>query len=462
MVTTDGLPYPVSIIGTNLRPAVTLSLNDEAALPVSGIEVHLNGISAPILEHADSTRLRVMLPKTLTMGTYDVTVTLGPSHSVVLAGGLRVMRDTSSTSSDAASTDSAESSTSATNSASSDDSKPTSAASSRDSSSDVESSSAALDTSPTGPDQSSAISNPSDATSDVLDAGLTGISDDASTADTSSDDRSTQPTPAISYRCAPHEFGPPEKVNVPGSLGTWIWSPTLSQDGKTMFFTDSTSTEVLLMATRTERTADFSPMTIPPSPRPQGDVGTPFLSQSELSLYFHSTHNGPANRELYVATRASVSDSFGNAKQLARLNAPNVDHLPWVSPDELTIVYVSSRNGTAYLTSTRPTINDDFSPPVAFNLPGTGRIFITANGLRAYFVARDRPGGYGHDDIWFATRESTSEEFSNITNLHAVNGGASDTDVTLTADGEELFFIRAEANRSSIYRSVANCDAPPL
>lgn len=448
IVTTAGLPHPISIVGANLRPAVALSLNDRAPLEVSGLEVHLNGIPAPILEQPDSSRLRVMLPKTLTMGTYDVTITLGPSHSVVLAGALRVMSDAPVTSDHSSSTSGDASPTASTSGASTDlepSDEPTTSSASQDS----ELSS------------NSSITSDTSITTDGSGSQSTRITEDSSSTsqgDTSADEPSTGPLPSPSFRCAPDEFGPPEKVTIQGNYGPWIWSPALSQDGKVMFFTDSASTELLMVATRTQRTAFFSGATPAVSPRPQGDVGTPFLSQSELSLYFHSTHNGPASRELYVATRPSLVDAFSNAKLLRGLNGPNMDHLPWVSPDELTIVYVSSRNGTAYLTSTRPTIDDDFSPPVAFNLPGTGRIFITANGLRAYFVARDRPDGHGSDDIWFATRESTSDEFSNVTNLHVVNSAASDTDVTLSADGEELFFIRSEPGANTLYRSVASCD----
>lgn len=447
IVTTAGLPYPISIVGANLRPAVALSLDDKGPLEVSGVEVHLNGISAPILEQSDGTRLRVLLPESLTLGNYDVTVTLGPSRSVVLANGLQVMGELPSTSGDASSTDSSPTTTS---SGPSDDSTPSSASSNQSS----------TDGASTTSESSSTTSESPSTTSEPL---PTSSSDDGSTTaanDSSSDEPSTEPTSEPSLRCAPHEFGPAERVTVQGNYGPWIWSPAFSQDGNVMFFTDSTNTEILMVATRTQRTALFSGATPAVSPRPQGDVGTPFLSQSELSLYFHSTHNGPANRELYVATRPSPVDAFSNAKQLRGLNAPNTDHLPWVSPDELTIIYVSARNnGASYFTSTRPTIDDDFSPPVAFpSLPGTGRLFITPNGLRAYFVARDRPGGHGSDDIWFATRESTADEFSNITNLHVVNGPASDTDVTLTADGEELFFIRSEAGGNTLYRSVASCE----
>jgi peptidoglycan-associated lipoprotein len=96
------------------------------------------------------------------------------------------------------------------------------------------------------------------------------------------------------------------------------------------------------------------------------------ISPDNLTLYFASERpGGEGDKDLYQATRVSVNDDWGNVMSL----------------------------GTGINTS-------------AFEAnPG-----ITEDGTTLYFTS-DRAGGEGGFDIWFATRESTTEEFGDVQNL---------------------------------------------
>ena len=70
---------------------------------------------------------------------------------------------------------------------------------------------------------------------------------------------------------------------------------------------------------------------------------------------------------------------------------------------------------------------------------------ISADGLELYFDSM-RPGGYGGEDLWVATRDTTDSDWNTPVNLGAIiNCFTSDATPRLSADGLELYF---ESNRS--------------
>jgi WD40-like Beta Propeller Repeat len=75
-----------------------------------------------------------------------------------------------------------------------------------------------------------------------------------------------------------------------------------------------------------------------------GDDYSPMLSQDRLSLYFDSARSG--NSDLFVATRATTSDSFGTPVPLTELNTSGAETDPWVSADQRHIFFV--RDGALY------------------------------------------------------------------------------------------------------------------
>src|SRR5262249_1307828 len=70
---------------------------------------------------------------------------------------------------------------------------------------------------------------------------------------------------------------------------------------------------------------------------------------------------------------------------------------------------------------------------------------ISADGLSLYFSS-DRPGDSGGSDLWVATRPTTTQPFSVVSNLGpAVNSSAIDVRPTISADGLTLCFASDRA-----------------
>lgn len=411
------LPRVAALYGKNLQADANLSLDDRGAAEVSTLQVAFGGVAAPWVSYRSADELAVTVPPELTPGNYDVLVQLGP-HRLTLPSGLRIVGD-GSTNVWAVSTSSAELATSAAPSDST----------------------------------SLAASEPTEATSNQP-TSASGMSDSTSSADASTSE---------TLRCAAGDFGPLEVVALQGYLGTLPWSPTLTDDALTMYFTDVTSgTEQLWKATRTDRNAVFV-ATVAESLFATGGTGTPYVTPNGLSLYFYSTQvTGFGGGDLYVAKRLSPNADFGYPTALTELGSTALDYLPWVSPDELSIAFVSTRSGSpAYYVASRTTTNQVFSAPTLLasltQAGNNGRLFISKDGLRAYFTSTNRPGGLGADDVWYADRTTKDGDFGDITNLTTLNSAGSEMEVTLSQDEEELFLLRSDATTRQLYRAVANC-----
>jgi hypothetical protein len=66
-----------------------------------------------------------------------------------------------------------------------------------------------------------------------------------------------------------------------------------------------------------------------------------FLSADGLSLYFASTRSG--NADLYRARRVTLDSDFGEPEPLVGVNTPYEERMPWLSADEHTLYFTSTR-----------------------------------------------------------------------------------------------------------------------
>jgi hypothetical protein len=261
-------------------------------------------------------------------------------------------------------------------------------------------------------------------------------------------------------------FAAPEPVTGLGR-DTWnFYSPSLSADGKTLYYAanDGNSEDDIYTATRDDSGTHFRDTTYLASINSNFADGSPAISYDGLTLYFYSTRLfGIGDRDIWYAKRDSLQEDFGMANLLGSVNGMDEDNLQWLSQDELTIVFSSKRSGASDLyTATRTTPTSPFSTPVpvpAINGPyREDRAALTKDGLTIYFVT-ERPGGPGDKDIWFATRDSPDGDFKDAKNIEAINSTYRDIDVALSWDEKELFFVSKRNNTDvfRMYRSLRDC-----
>lgn len=204
--------------------------------------------------------------------------------------------------------------------------------------------------------------------------------------------------------------------------------PSLSIDGLLLFFHSSRAGGVggndIYVSRRTDPNDDFSwgpPVLL------GTDVNTPtvenrptYLQVAEDgsgNLYFNRGAQALNLADLYYAPVTRDGVTVGPAVLVAELSDPEANEAGvTIRTDGREIFFWTTRpgapGGAAIMVSTRRSVHDPWEPPTflpppvnsddgTFNatLPGLSR-----DGRTLLFVSEGRPGGYGGNDIWMATR----------------------------------------------------------
>jgi hypothetical protein len=262
-------------------------------------------------------------------------------------------------------------------------------------------------------------------------------------------------------------LGAPERLGDPNHPGNDLWSPRLSGDGLTLFFSVTVpgTGEQIAYASRPDRSSPFGLGNAMPAPINQGNEGTPHPSLDSRRLYFYSERGGGAgSRDLYMATRATGPDPFDGVTvaPLSSLNGPALDHLPWLSPDELTIYFVSGAAGAGDIfRATRSSRRDAFEPPAPMSELNTssdeGGITVSTDGREAIFTS-NRPGGAGARDLYRVRRAGASDPFGAPELLDSIDTADDEIDPAFSPDGRELYFAsNRDGGDSALFRAARTC-----
>ena len=258
------------------------------------------------------------------------------------------------------------------------------------------------------------------------------------------------------------ELGAPEPLRGL-EFGDDVYGPSLAGDGRTLYFSAYVGGEQqLYAATRDARGAEFSNVVELPVVNSPAMDGSPFITADGQRLYFFSERSAGAvgRRDIWVSER--VGDAFEVPALVPGINSPSSELLPWLTPDELTVLFVSGRTGgrgaADLWRATRADASESFGSPSNVeelsSSDNEGRLVLSRDGSSAYFTS-DR-GGSG-SDIWTATRDEARGTFSQLRRLDALNSDASELDLMLSSDDRELFFASNRGGRSALYRAERGC-----
>ena len=269
-------------------------------------------------------------------------------------------------------------------------------------------------------------------------------------------------------------FGEPELITGLG-LQAPTMGPVFSADGLTLFFstlgTAEAPDENIFSARRQPGSAQFEPAALVPNLDAGGsEEGTPFLSFDGLSLYFFSTRPGPGtqgDRDIWLAQRPTLDAPFAEPVVLPGINGPELEHLPRLSRDELSIFFVSSRespdnDATNLWVAQRESRSAEFSAPVEVpGINGSTRdegFSITPDGLTLFFSSNRL--ALEQMDLFVATRPDASASFGTPEPLEQLNSSADELDPQLSPDGLELFFASSRDGGFQLFRATRQCDTP--
>lgn len=293
------------------------------------------------------------------------------------------------------------------------------------------------------------------------DASLTGSIDPSTSWSPSTTDANSTST-EVDAKCT--AFSRPREVQGLGFSNN-LWGPAISADGQYLYFGHTAGNEDLFVAARADDdAANFLPAEPLMALNTLGSEGTPFITADGLSLYFYATRDeGPGDRDLWLATRATETDAFDNPSLVAGANGESYDHLPWLSSDELTLVYTSRRDDgvgksdiwmASRASKAEPFTNHTLLPGINTDAREDAVAF-SPDGLTVFFTT-DRETD-GDLDIWQATRSSLEQPFDNAVALTDLNSDADDTNLALTSDGRHLYFSSGRSGEQRLWVASREC-----
>lgn len=170
---------------------------------------------------------------------------------------------------------------------------------------------------------------------------------------------------------------------------------------------------------------------------------------------------GEGGFDLWQATRSSAgTQAFPALTQegLATLN-DNLDQLdPELSNDGLRLYYAAgSPQRIVLATRATPTAVFDAPVDVPSLMSGAGDADPSLTGdERVIVFASNRADGIGNGDMWYATRQDTSNNFSAPMLVPMLNGAGNDGDPHISNDGCRVYFSSSRSGGGDIFISTVN------
>ena len=178
---------------------------------------------------------------------------------------------------------------------------------------------------------------------------------------------------------------------------------------------------------------------------------SPSISTDGLSLYVDSYERsgGYGGYDIWVYTRETIHDDWSGPDNAGPpINSTYKESNPYIWADGLTFSFDTDwpegpgGDLDIWLT-TRVAKDEPWSEPVILTINSPyydGHSSVTSDGLWLFFCS-DRPGGEGDRDIWFSTRATTDDPWSEPENLGPiVNSPSNDIGPDISSDGLTLFF----------------------
>jgi hypothetical protein len=238
----------------------------------------------------------------------------------------------------------------------------------------------------------------------------------------------------------------PSPINLPGR---WNSSANISTDGLELFFTsDRPPGWGTYVARRSDISAPFGTPT-----RIGAELNHGEISRDGLSLYAHDI-----DYDIVFLNRAAPGADFGAPQNVgAGVNGSLFERWPSVSADGLELYFTrtqgyESSDGAIWV-ATRGSTSEPFGNatrlPAAINTGHTTAPNISADGLTLFFSS-NRPGGFGNWDIWASSRPSRSATWGAAVNLGpVVNSPLIEWQPSLSGDARTFYFSRTADGVSS-------------
>lgn len=282
------------------------------------------------------------------------------------------------------------------------------------------------------------------------------------------DARTDGSTPCLPWTDATR-FETPEPLGSINTTSEEI-EPFVSADGLTLYFTSDRpggkGGRDIYQATRATPMDAFGSIGAVAAFNTAYDDGGLSLSTDGLTAYISSTRpGGPGPPDLFVVSRPDTATPFvaADVVLLAAVNGAGREFDPAPSADGRRLYFtadgiVAAGSEADLVFAERSGTSGDFGAPRA--VPGVnppdgreGNPWVSADELLIVFNS-DRAGGLGGHDLWYATRADRDATFSAPRPVPDVNTSDQEGEVFVSADGCELYFGRTTGQRDLFHTRV--------
>jgi Tol biopolymer transport system component len=264
---------------------------------------------------------------------------------------------------------------------------------------------------------------------------------------------------------ADYIFGEPTNLGPIVNSSARDEEPGISSDGLSIYYcslrTGGRGGYDMWVTTRATTQDDWgTPVNLGSPVNSSSDDFSEDISADGLELYFGSNRPGSSGYDIWVAKRATTESAWAAPVNLgSAVNSSATEGCPSISDDGLELYFWSDRSGGfgSYDIWVSRRENKEDAWGMAVNLgpmvnSSTSDLCtdVSPDGLSLIFVSA-RSGGYGGEfgDLWMVRRPSTSEPWGQPVNLGpAVNGSSSENGPCLSADGSVLYFSSDRAGGS--------------
>jgi Tol biopolymer transport system component len=223
----------------------------------------------------------------------------------------------------------------------------------------------------------------------------------------------------------------------------WGW---LTADQLTVYFARALvpyNDYQIYTANRADREAPFTGLTALDMVNTIYGEARPVVSPDGLSLYFEFVDS--AGADIRISTRGTTSEPFAGQSSVPELETAKNEFNPWLADDGRVIYFTSDRDGfNDIFIATRAGIAGPFGTPVAVAELNSGygdyMGALRGDGLEI-FMGTSRDTNFANDDIFNATRASTSDPFGAPTKIGELSSASTDEFPTwVSSDGCQLLF----------------------
>jgi len=247
-------------------------------------------------------------------------------------------------------------------------------------------------------------------------------------------------------------FGTPTNLGSTVNSTSMDGFPNISTDGLSLSFTSNRPGGLgnwdLWVTTRATKEDNWgNPVNLEPPVNSSFEEAQPCFSVDGQTLYFGSNRPGGSGEwDLWMTTRVmtrEMKEEWSKPVNLGpTVNSSGWEDGPCISSDSLELYF--ERNSDVWL-ATRASVSDQWGSPVRLGPAVNGSSVdcgpsISADGLLLIFSS-NRAGGRGRYDLWMTMRTTTAEPWGAAANLGStVNSGFWEADSDISADGLTLYF----------------------